>query len=321
MLLVHMEASLLYWVFWKCAMPYVPASVSNLRTVCLLSPLFILYAVCPFHPGEPDAQWLAGDFGICRGPGRDARGSQQWCSDPDGEGRPGLPQIGERKPNGRMEILHLLRLPGVPHVERKRRRRCRDGNKGAGGSWKAKGRWRKGRWRKKKKDMVKMGGKHDNRLVFGMLQRKDEMLERYERDVMWESYRAGTWQCTVSFFTLLPLFIHPFMHPSPPSVSSWLDCSFGQPKPFLYSADRRNRSLIWSRVFWSPRVTLPPVPTLTNPIISSSIAISISFDQYYLSNYSSLTPVYCAHMCVCVFLMLDINATDFGSASSSEAKL
>lgn len=29
-----------------------------------------------------------------------------------------------------------------------------------------------------------MGGKHDNRLVFGMLQRKDEMLERYERDVM-----------------------------------------------------------------------------------------------------------------------------------------
>lgn len=185
MLLVLMEASLLHWVFWKSAMPYVPASVSNLRTVCLFSTLFILYAVCPFHPGEPDAQRLASDFGICRGPGRDAWGSQQWCSDPDGEGRPGLPQIGERKPNGRMEILHLLRLPGVPHVERKRRRRCRDGNKGgrAGGSWKAKGRWRKGRWRKKKKDMVKMGGKHDNRLVFGTLQRKDEMLERYERDV------------------------------------------------------------------------------------------------------------------------------------------
>lgn len=176
-------------VLWKSAMPYVPASVSNVRTVCLFSTRFILYAVCPSHPGEPDAQRLARDFSICRGPGRDAWGSQQRCSDQHGEGRPGLPQIGERKPNGRMEILHLLRLPGVPHVERKRRRRCGDGNKGgwAGGSWKAKGRWRKGRWRKKKKDMVKMGGKHDNRLVFGTLQRKDEMLERYERDVMWES--------------------------------------------------------------------------------------------------------------------------------------
>ena len=71
----------------------------------------------PPHPGEPDAQRLAGDFSIRRRPGRDARGGQQWCSDPDGEGRPGLPQTGEREPNGRMEVLHLLRLPGVPHVE------------------------------------------------------------------------------------------------------------------------------------------------------------------------------------------------------------
>lgn len=75
--------------------------------------------MCPFppYPGEPDAQRLAGDFCICRRPGCDARGGQQWCSDPDGKRRPGLPQTGERKPNGRVEILHLLWLPGVPHVE------------------------------------------------------------------------------------------------------------------------------------------------------------------------------------------------------------
>lgn len=42
-------------------------------------------------PGKPDAQWLAGDFGLCRRPGCDARGGQQRRSDPDGEGRPGVP--------------------------------------------------------------------------------------------------------------------------------------------------------------------------------------------------------------------------------------
>lgn len=72
----------------------------------------------PPYPGEPDAQRLASDFCICRRPGCDTRGSQQRCPDPDGEGGPGLPQTGERKPNGRMEILHLLRFPSVPHVEK-----------------------------------------------------------------------------------------------------------------------------------------------------------------------------------------------------------
>lgn len=70
-----------------------------------------------FYPGEPDAQRLAGDLGLRRRPGCDARGGQQRRSDPDGEGGPGVPETGERKPDGRMEILHLLRLPGVPHVE------------------------------------------------------------------------------------------------------------------------------------------------------------------------------------------------------------
>lgn len=37
---------------------------------------------------------------------------------------------------------------------------------------------------KRKMDMVKMGGKRDNRLVSGTLQGKDEMLDRYERGVM-----------------------------------------------------------------------------------------------------------------------------------------
>lgn len=146
---------------------------------------------------------------------------------------------------------------------------------------------------RRKKDMVKMGGKHDNRLVFGTLQRKDEMLERYERDVRKLQSRHMRVYGQLLHFAYS---FHPsFMHPSPPSVSSWLDCSFGQPKPFLYSADRSIADMVQSVL--KPTCNPPSCPH--NPIISSSITISISFDQYYLSNYSSLTPVYCAHMCLC----------------------
>ena len=81
------------------------------------SSFFKLSPLPPPPAGEPDAQRLAGDLGVRGRPGRDARGGQQRRADPDGEGRPGLPQTGERKPHGRMEILHLLRLPGVSHVE------------------------------------------------------------------------------------------------------------------------------------------------------------------------------------------------------------
>lgn len=70
-----------------------------------------------FVSGESHAQWVAGDFGLRRGSGCDARGCQQRRSDPNGERRPRLPQAGAGQPDGRLEILHLLRLPCLPPVE------------------------------------------------------------------------------------------------------------------------------------------------------------------------------------------------------------
>lgn len=109
--------------------------MSLTSSVCLFS--FSFGNICPFspNPGEPDAQRLAGDFSVCRRPGCDTRGSQQRSADPDGEGGPSLPQTGKRKPNGRMEILHLLRFPSVPHVEEEEEEQVGGGNKegGAGG--------------------------------------------------------------------------------------------------------------------------------------------------------------------------------------------
>ena len=162
--------------------------------VCLI-PLFFplprFFKLCPLLPpaGEPDAQRLAGDLGVRGRPGRDARGGQQRRADPDGEGRPGLPQTGEGKPHGRMEILHLLRLPGVSHVEEtgEEEEEEEQGSGiegGAGGRWKLRRRcgdgWRKRRKRdvnemalkeEKKKEEERRRGGCEKRLLFGTLRR------------------------------------------------------------------------------------------------------------------------------------------------------
>lgn len=69
-----------------------------------------------FLPGEPDGERLAHDFSVCRGPGCD-QGSRHQCRPGDhGEGGQGLPQTGERQPDGRLEVLHLLRVSSLPLV-------------------------------------------------------------------------------------------------------------------------------------------------------------------------------------------------------------
>lgn len=72
--------------------------------------------------GEPDAERLSGYIGVRRRPGRDERGGQQRGSPDGGAGGPGLSQAGARHFNGRMEVLHLLRLSGLSSIIR-----CRDG--------------------------------------------------------------------------------------------------------------------------------------------------------------------------------------------------
>lgn len=161
----------------------------------------------PLCPGESDAQRLAGDFGVCRRPGRDARGRQQRRPDPDGEGWPGLPQTGERKPNGRMEILHLLRLPGVPDVEEKRRKmessmKTREKIKGHG--WDGGGR-----------------------------KRTTNFCRRTREQEGWDVFWGKQSDCR-HLLHLLPV------HPSFSSLCflSGLTAAFGQPKLFLFSAEK-----------------------------------------------------------------------------------
>lgn len=69
-------------------------------------------------PGQSDAERLADDLSLCRGPGCDQRSCHQCRLGDYGEGGQGLPQTGKRKPNGRLEVLHILWVPGFPFVRR-----------------------------------------------------------------------------------------------------------------------------------------------------------------------------------------------------------
>lgn len=73
--------------------------------------------------GEPDAEWVADDLGLRWRPGRDPRGGHQCRTSDHGEGGQGLPEAGAGEPDGGLEVLHLLRLPGLPSVNAKRRGR------------------------------------------------------------------------------------------------------------------------------------------------------------------------------------------------------
>lgn len=134
---------------------------------------------------------------------------------------------------------------------------------------------------------------------------------------MSENYGTSTWECTVSFFTLLPLFIHLFMHPFPPSVFSVAWLQLWTAKTFFILCWQTQLIIYMVQSVLKP-TNNPPLPpsTLTNPVIYSLITINMSFDEYFLRNCFPQTPIYRAHMCICVVLMLDINCTDFGSASS-----
>lgn len=55
---------------------------------------------------------MANDLSLRWGPGCDAGGSHQCRPGDHGEGRQDLPQTGEGKPDGRLEVFHLLRLLG-----------------------------------------------------------------------------------------------------------------------------------------------------------------------------------------------------------------
>lgn len=69
-------------------------------------------------PGEFGPQRLARDLGLRRRPGCDQRSCHQCRSGDDGERGQGLPQTGEGEPDGRVEVLHLLWVSGVPFVGR-----------------------------------------------------------------------------------------------------------------------------------------------------------------------------------------------------------
>lgn len=78
---------------------------------------FIIPVLC-LLPGQPDVERLANDFGFCRRPGRD-QGSCHQCRLSDyGKGGQSLPQAGERQLDGRLEVLHLFGVPGLPFVRK-----------------------------------------------------------------------------------------------------------------------------------------------------------------------------------------------------------
>lgn len=85
----------------------------TLQVIRALNPLYLRSP-----PGEPDAEWLPGYISVRRGPGRDERGGQQRSTADGGAGGPGLSQAGTRHLNGRMEILHLLRLSSLSFIIR-----------------------------------------------------------------------------------------------------------------------------------------------------------------------------------------------------------
>lgn len=105
-------------------------------------------------------------------------------------------------------------------------------------------------------------------------------------------YEASPWKRMASFFTSLPPFIHPFL----PLFALLLDCSFGQPKLFLFSAERRKLIIyMFQSVLKSECNLPPPSSTVIHPVINSSISTSA------LRNVSELLPtshVYCGHICI-----------------------
>lgn len=69
-----------------------------------------------FVPGEFGPQWLACDFSLRGWPGCDEGGRHQRWSGDHGERGQGLPQTGAGKPDGRLEVLHLLWFSGLSAV-------------------------------------------------------------------------------------------------------------------------------------------------------------------------------------------------------------
>uniref|UniRef100_A0AAY5L7V1 C1q domain-containing protein n=1 Tax=Esox lucius TaxID=8010 RepID=A0AAY5L7V1_ESOLU len=67
---------------------------------------------------QPDVERMANDLSLRRGHGCDTGGSYQRRPGDHGEGRQGLPQTGEGKPDGWMEVLYLLWVLGVPPIGR-----------------------------------------------------------------------------------------------------------------------------------------------------------------------------------------------------------
>lgn len=66
--------------------------------------------------GEFGAQWLACDFCLRGWPGCDEGGCHQRWSGYNGKRGQGLPQTGAGKPDGRLEVLHLLWFSGLSTV-------------------------------------------------------------------------------------------------------------------------------------------------------------------------------------------------------------
>lgn len=80
------------------------------------SPKLILNSSIACLSGEPDGERLADDFCFCRRPRRDQRSCDQRGVGDHGEGGQGVPQTGERKPHGGLEVFHFLRIPGFSFV-------------------------------------------------------------------------------------------------------------------------------------------------------------------------------------------------------------
>lgn len=160
-----------------------------------------------------------------------------------------------------MEILHLLRLPGVPHVGRGAAGAgvSETMGGGAGVASGAEGKEANGggaaACRRRKEGMTngEREREEDHRLCSGWTE--EESLEDVgEKKRRRRERERGSGRLTSCFFNSLPPFHPSFL----PSVFSLLDCSFGQTKTFLFSAGRRKTIISLFPPVREPRVTPPP---------------------------------------------------------------
>lgn len=100
----------------KTCFPPFKVNNNHLMKIWSVWHSFLFFLLCSMFSGQFGSQRLAGDLGVCGRPGCDeGSGHQRRPGDTGARGQ-SLPKTGEGEPDGRVEVLHLLWVSGVPLV-------------------------------------------------------------------------------------------------------------------------------------------------------------------------------------------------------------